>query len=74
MPCYTTVRTQIRDLYVGETEKNLYRVLTRAEALDVVLLFDEGDALLGHCTEVKSANDRYANQETNYLPQRLEHL
>jgi hypothetical protein len=59
--------------YIGETEKNLHQVLSRAEALDVVLLLDEGDALLGQRTEVKSANDRYANLETNYLLQRLEH-
>jgi SpoVK/Ycf46/Vps4 family AAA+-type ATPase len=58
--------------YIGETEKNLHRVLSRAEALDVVLLLDEGDALLGSRTEVRSANDRYANLETNYLLQRLE--
>ena len=58
--------------YIGETEKNLHRVLSRAEALDVILLLDEGDALLGSRTDVKSANDRYANLETNYLLQRLE--
>src|SRR5262249_42841761 len=58
--------------YIGETEKNLHRVLSRAEALDVVLLLDEGDALLGSRTEVRTANDRYANLETNYLLQRLE--
>jgi len=60
------------DKYVGETEKNLHRVLARAEELDVVLLLDEGDALLGSRTDVRSANDRYANLETNYLLQRLE--
>ncbi len=60
------------DKYVGETEKNLHRVLARAEELDVVLLLDEGDALLGNRTDVRSANDRYANLETNYLLQRLE--
>jgi hypothetical protein len=59
--------------YIGETEKNLHRVLAEAEALDVVLLLDEGDALLGGRTDVRSANDRYANLETNYLLQRLEH-
>ena len=59
--------------YVGETEKNLHRVLTTAEELDVVLLIDEGDSLLGRRTEVRSANDRFANLETNYLLQRLEH-
>lgn len=58
--------------YVGETEKNLSRVLARAEDLDVVLLLDEGDALMTRRTEVKSAHDRYANLETNYLLQRLE--
>ena len=58
--------------YIGETEKNLHRVLSRAEKLDVILLLDEGDALLGQRTEVKSANDRYANLETDYLLQRLE--
>jgi AAA+ superfamily predicted ATPase len=58
--------------YVGETEKNLSRVLGRAEDLDVVLLLDEGDALLARRTDVRTANDRYANLETNYLLQRLE--
>ncbi|MGY1776786.1 ATP-binding protein [Geodermatophilus sp. SYSU D00804] len=60
------------DKYVGETEKNLHRVLTAAEELDVVLLVDEGDSLLGRRTDVRSANDRFANLETNYLLQRLE--
>ncbi|MEF8817578.1 MAG: hypothetical protein V5A58_12370, partial [Salinibacter sp.] len=32
-----------------------------------------GDALLGTRTEVSTANDRYANVETDYLLQRLEH-
>ncbi|MFD9100236.1 ATP-binding protein [Streptomyces virginiae] len=58
--------------YLGETEKNLDRVLGRAEALDVVLLMDEGDALLTRRTDVRSSHDRYANLETNYLLQRLE--
>lgn len=59
--------------YIGETEKNLHQILSHAEELDVILLLDEGDALLGNRTEVKSANDRYANLETNFLLQRLEH-
>jgi hypothetical protein len=58
--------------YIGETEKNLDRVLSRAEELDVVLLLDEGDALLARRSEVRSSNDRYANLETNFLLQRLE--
>lgn len=58
--------------YIGETEKNLARVFAFVEELDVILLLDEGDALLTQRTSVGSANDRYANLETNYLLQRLE--
>jgi len=58
--------------YLGETEKNLENLLARAEELDVVLLIDEGDALLTARTGVQNANDRYANLETNFLLQRLE--
>ena len=58
--------------YIGETEKSLDQLFSRAEELDVVLLIDEGDALLTNRTAVQSSNDRYANLETNYLLQRLE--
>jgi ATPase family associated with various cellular activities (AAA) len=58
--------------YIGETEKNLNRVFNAAEELDVILLLDEGDALLGQRTDVQNANDRYANLETNFLLQRFE--
>lgn len=58
--------------YIGETERNLDKVLSRAEELDVLLLLDEGDALMTRRTEVGNANDRYANLETNFLLQRLE--
>jgi len=58
--------------YIGETEKSLNQVLARAEELDVILLLDEGDALLTRRTNVQTSNDRYANLETNYLLQRLE--
>ena len=73
MDIYRVDLASIVNKYIGETEKNLHKVLTRAEALDVILLLDEGDALLGSRTDVKNANDRYANLETNYLLQRLEH-
>jgi hypothetical protein len=58
--------------YLGETEKNLDAVFSRAEELDVVLLLDEGDALMTRRTDVQTSNDRYANLETNFLLQRLE--
>lgn len=58
--------------YIGETEKNLNQLFTRAEELDVILLLDEGDSLLTQRTQVGTSNDRYANLETNYLLQRIE--
>jgi hypothetical protein len=58
--------------YIGETEKNLERVFNAARAADVVLFFDEADAIFGTRSEVKDAHDRYANIETAYLLQRLE--
>jgi SpoVK/Ycf46/Vps4 family AAA+-type ATPase len=72
MDLYRVDLAAVVNKYIGETEKNLHRVLSTAEDLDVVLLLDEGDALLGTRTEVRTANDRYANLETNYLLQRLE--
>lgn len=58
--------------WIGETEKNLAALFDAAEAGHAILLFDEADALFGKRTDVKSSNDRHANQETNFLLQRLE--
>ncbi len=58
--------------YIGETEKNLEQVFDAASAGNLVLFFDEADALFGKRSEVKDARDRYANIEVSYLLQRLE--
>jgi hypothetical protein len=58
--------------YIGETEKNLRRVFTAAEAGGGVLLFDEADTLFGKRSDVKDAHDRYANMEVGYLLQLME--
>ena len=58
--------------YIGETEKNLSKLFDRAENKDWILFFDEADALFGKRTNVQDAHDRYANQETAYLLQRIE--
>ncbi|GIG41145.1 ATP-binding protein [Cellulomonas phragmiteti] len=58
--------------YIGETEKNLERVFSAAASGDMVLFFDEADALFGKRTDVASSHDRYANIEVAYLLQRLE--
>jgi len=58
--------------YIGETERNLNRVFAVADQADVVLQFDEADALFGRRTETRDAHDRYANQEVSYLLARIE--
>ncbi len=72
MDLYRVDLAAVVNKYIGETEHNLNQVLSRGEELDVMLLLDEGDALMTNRTEVRNANDRYANLETNYLLQRLE--
>ena len=72
VPLYRVDLASVTSKYIGETEKNLAQLLARAEQADVVLLFDEADSLFGKRTEVKEANDRFANAQTNYLLQRIE--
>jgi AAA+ superfamily predicted ATPase len=58
--------------YIGETEKNLRQVFEACERANVLLFFDEADALFGQRTQVKDAHDRFANIEIDYLLQRME--
>ncbi len=58
--------------YIGETEKNLGRILDTASTANWILFFDEADALFGKRTEIRDSHDKYANQETSYLLQKLE--
>lgn len=58
--------------YIGDTEKNLEKVFTQAENREWILFFDEADALFGKRTQVSDSHDRFANQETSYLLQRVE--
>lgn len=58
--------------YVGETSRNLQRVLAQAESTAAVLFFDEADGLFGKRTETRDAHDRYVNAETNVLLQAVE--
>jgi hypothetical protein len=71
-PLFRVDLAAVSSKYIGETEKNLSQLLARAEHGDGILLFDEADALFGTRTEVKQANDRFANAQTNYLLQRIE--
>ncbi|HTR56979.1 MAG TPA: ATP-binding protein, partial [Casimicrobiaceae bacterium] len=69
---YQVDTSKIASKWIGETEKNLAALFDAAEAGHAILLFDEADSLFAKRTEVQSSNDRHANQEVNYLLQRLE--
>lgn len=55
------------DKFLGEAEKYLDSLFSRAESTGSVLLFDEAGALFGKRTSVRDAHDRYANLEASYL-------
>lgn len=71
-PLYRVDLAAVMNKYIGESEKNLGRLLDAAAADDVVLLFDEADALFGRRGEAKHAGERYANNLTNFLLTRIE--
>jgi len=72
LPMYRIDLSQIVNKYIGETEKNLKLLFDAAEASDMILFFDEADALFGKRTEIKDAHDRYANITVSYLLERME--
>ena len=72
MDLYRVDLSQVSSKYVGETAKNLERIFREAQQENVILFFDEADSLFGKRTEVKESNDKYANQETSYILQRIE--
>lgn len=72
LPVYRIDLSQVVSKYIGETEKNLSRLLDVAEHKNWVLFFDEADSLFSKRTEINDSKDKYANQGTSYLLQRLE--
>ena len=74
LPLFKIDLAQIVSKYIGETEENLRIIFDEAEKCDIILMIDEMDALFGKRTRAKDAHDRYANMETSYLLQRIEHF
>jgi ATPase family protein associated with various cellular activities (AAA) len=72
MDLYRVDLAGVVNKYIGETEKRLKQVFDACERANVVILFDEADALFGQRTQVKDAHDRFANIEIDYLLQRME--
>ncbi len=72
LPLYRIDVSQIYSKYLGETQKNLGEVFDEAAKSNVILFFDEADALFTKRTEVSDSHDKYANAETAYLLQKIE--
>jgi len=58
---------QLSTNYVGETEKNLARIIAEVQNSDAILFFDEADALFGRSNALQEIDDSYANQQVSYL-------
>lgn len=63
--------SHIESRYIGETEKNLARLLDQAARTGAILFFDEADALFGRRNAVTDAQDRYADPKVNDLLEQL---
>ena len=72
LPLYRVDISQISSKYIGETEKNLAVIFNAASKANVILFFDEADALFSKRTDVGDSHDKYANNETSYLLQKIE--
>jgi AAA+ superfamily predicted ATPase len=69
---YRVDLSQVVSKYIGETEKNLSALFDTAENKQWILFFDEADSLFGKRTEISDSKDKFANQETSFLLQRIE--
>jgi AAA+ superfamily predicted ATPase len=72
IPLYKVDLSQVADKYIGETEKHLQKIFDFADENQMLLFFDEADAIFGRRSEVKDSKDRYANMEISYILQRIE--
>ena len=71
-PLYRVDVSQIFSKYIGETQKNISRIFDEAQKRNVVLFFDEADALFTRRTQIKDSHDKYANSDTSFLLQKVE--
>lgn len=72
MELYKVELSGIVSKYVGETEKNLDEIFEQAKKSQVILFFDEADALFSKRSEGKETTDKYSNMEAAFLLQKME--
>ena len=63
---------QLISKYIGETAKNLDEVFRQAGDGNLILFFDEADSIFGKRSQINDSHDRYANNDTSFLLQRIE--
>ncbi len=64
---------QLVSKWVGETSKNVEQVIRVAAENNAVLFFDEADAMFARrATEIRDAQDKFANTDTAFLLQAIE--
>jgi len=69
---YKVDLSQVVDKYIGETEKRLEEVFAKAERSNMILFFDEADAVMGKRTDTNDAHDKSANTQIAFILQRME--
>lgn len=72
MELYRIDISRMMSKYIGETQKNITALFQNAKTINVILFFDEADALFTKRTEISDANDRHANSEVAHLLQQIE--
>lgn len=72
MELYKIDLSQVVDKYVGETEKNIREIFTRARKRNSILFFDEADSIFNKRMEVTGSNERFANMQSSLLLQYIE--
>jgi hypothetical protein len=72
LPLYQADMSQIFNKYIGETEKNIDAIFTEAEKQNCILFLDEADSLCGKRSEINDSKDKYSNNDTAFLLQRIE--
>lgn len=72
LPLYQADMSQIVDKYIGETEKNIDALFAEAEKRNCILFLDEADSLCGKRSEISDSKDKYANNDTAFILQRIE--
>lgn len=64
--------SQLFSKYIGETEKTIHLIFEEAKKSDIILFFDEADAVFAKRTEVSNSNDKYSNNAISYILQKIE--